>query len=209
MTSNELSQNTLYRNCQPKEKGQFVERGLNDYLEHLHKMNINEEYRQTMMKEKGDLLRVFNDIYIKNGHGLFNPNGEIDNCQQCIEDLTNKLFFPYKSDRNFVENDVNFEDAFIETDNDPLSVYIECIDNKLNINSENMCKHYFQNNDNKSQLSQQNTARETHNLKAYSADYRQESDIIKFMYKNRIQSSNHDDMINSWFVIRLARGNHQ
>ncbi len=65
MNRNNLSQSTLYRNCEPKEKGQFVQRELKHYLEHLHKMNSNHEYRQEMIKEKGDLLRIFGRDHLK------------------------------------------------------------------------------------------------------------------------------------------------
>ncbi len=127
---NALSQSTLYRNLAPKQKGTCVNRNLANYLNHLEKYNTDHEYKINVDTEKQEIIREFN-IILTNGNYLWNPNGEIDNCLQCVTDSTLQLFFPhkYKLQREFVDNETKINETFKESEIDPLSVYAECKEN--------------------------------------------------------------------------------
>eukprot|EP01084_Bolivina_argentea_P103721 185756_1 len=169
------------------------------------KYNTNNEFKLQVDNEKIEILDTFNTI-LTNGNYLWNPEGGIDNCLDCVTDATLQLWLPhkYKSQRDFEDNESKLRDCFKESTIDPLSVYSECNDNGfLKINTNHINKSHFQNNRKQSVLSQRNTDGEQKNLKGFGTKYDTEIDIVKFALQNNIQYSNHDDMISGWLVTRF------
>eukprot|EP01084_Bolivina_argentea_P274561 468025_1 len=202
----QLSQNTLYRNRIPKEKGVYSNRNLENYLNHRNKYITDNQYKLQVDNEKCEIIKNFNTI-LTNGNYLWNAQGGIDNCLECVTDATLQLWLPdkYKLQANFEDNEIELRDCFKEAVNNPLSVYIECKDNgSLNVNTYHIKKSHFQNNHTQSLLSQQNTDSENRNLKGFAAPFNTEFDLVKFAIENNIRRSTHDDMISGWCTLRFV-----